>query len=58
MKRKLNVPKRNPFVVLALKKTGAGVHRKSNKALRKMIKQRDRSSEAEQGAFNAKVEIS
>jgi hypothetical protein len=37
--RKLNVPKRNPFVVLALKKTGAGSHRKPNKALRKIVKQ-------------------
>jgi hypothetical protein len=58
MKSKLTVPKRNPFVCLVLKKTGAGSHRKSNKALRKLEKQRDRSSEAEQGAFNAKVEIS
>ena len=58
MKSKLTVPKRNPFVCLVLKKTGAGSHRKSNKALRKLEKQRDRSSGAEQGAFNAKVEIS
>ena len=58
MKRKLSVPHRNPFVVLALKKTGAGSHRKPNKALRRLNKIRDRSSEAEQGAFNAKVEIS
>ena len=58
MKRKLTVPKRNPFVCLVLKKTGAGSHRKSNKALRKLMKQSDRSSEAEQGAFNAEVEIS
>ena len=40
MKRKLNVPQRNPFVVLALKRTGAGSHRKSNKALRREMKQR------------------
>lgn len=39
MKRKMTVPTRNPFVVLALKKTGAGSHRKSNKALRKLAKQ-------------------
>ena len=58
MKRKLTVPKRNPFVCLVLNKTGAGSHRKSNKALRKAAKQCDRSSEAEQGAFNAEVEIS
>lgn len=40
MKSKLTVPKRNPFVCLVLKKTGAGSHRKSNKALRKQDKQR------------------
>lgn len=39
MKSKLTVPQRNPFVVAALKKTGAGSHRKSNKALRKLEKQ-------------------
>lgn len=43
VKRKLTVPKRNPFVCLVLKKTGAGTHRKSNKALRKLNKQSDRS---------------
>jgi hypothetical protein len=43
-KRKLTVPKRNPFVLLALKKTGAGSHRKSNKALRKKEKQSGHSS--------------
>jgi hypothetical protein len=58
MKSKLTVPKRNPFVCLVLKKTGAGSHRKPNKAQRKLNKQRDRSSEAEQGAFNAEAEIS
>ena len=58
MKSKLTVPKRNPFVCLVLKKTGAGSHRKSNKALRRLNKIRDRSSEAEQGAFNTEVEIS
>jgi hypothetical protein len=40
MKSKLTVPKRNPFVCLVLKKTGAGSHRKSNKAVRKQEKQR------------------
>lgn len=40
MKRKLTVPKRNPLVVLALKRTGAGSHRKTNKAVRKIEKQR------------------
>ena len=43
MKRKLTVPKRNPFVCLVLNKTGAGTHRKSNKALRKLSKQGDRN---------------
>lgn len=52
MKRKMTVPTRNPFVVLALKKTGAGSHRKSNKALRKLERQRGYSSMAEQPAFN------
>ncbi len=42
VKQKLTVPKRNPFVCLSLKKTGAGSHRKSNKALRKLSKQSDR----------------
>ena len=54
-KRKMSVPKRNPFVLLALKKTGAGSHRKSNKALRKKYKQSGYSSAAEQEAFNLKV---
>lgn len=54
-KRKLIVPKRNPFVLLALKKTGAGSHRKSNKSLRKRDKQSGYSSAAEQEAFNLKV---
>lgn len=40
MKSKLIVPRRNPFVSLVLKKTGAGSHRKSNKAVRKEVKQR------------------
>ena len=39
MRSKLTVPKRNPFVCLVLKKTGAGSHRKPNKALRKQDKQ-------------------
>jgi len=42
MKSKLTVPKRNPFVCLVLKKTGAGSHRKSNKALRREVKIKDR----------------
>ncbi len=40
MKSKLTVPKRNPFVCLVLKKTGAGSHRKTNKAVRRQEKQR------------------
>jgi len=52
MKSKLTVPKRNPFVCLVLKKTGAGSHRKSNKALRKLERQRGYSSIAEHPAFN------
>ena len=39
MKSKLTVPRRNPFVGLVLKKTGAGSHRKSNKAVRRQEKQ-------------------
>lgn len=46
MKRKLSVPQRNPFVVLALKKTGAGSHRKPNKALRRQEKQTHYALEA------------
>jgi len=45
---------RNPFAVLASKRK-AGSHRKSTKALRKLTKQRDRSSKAEQEAFNFEV---
>lgn len=52
MKSKLTVPKRNPFVCLVLNKTGAGSHRKSNKALRKQERQRGYSSMAEHPAFN------
>ena len=51
MKSKLTVPKRNPFVCLVLKKTGAGSHRKSNKAQRKQDKQQGYSSMAEHPAF-------
>jgi hypothetical protein len=40
-KEKLQLPKRNPLVVAVMIKTGAGNHRKSNKALRQKIKQRD-----------------
>lgn len=39
MKSKLTVPRRNPFVCLVLKKTGAGSHRKPNKSVRKHAKQ-------------------
>lgn len=39
MKSKQIVPQRNPFVVVALKRK-AGSHRKTNKAMRKVIKQR------------------
>ena len=45
---------RNIYAVLASKRK-AGSHRKSNKALRKLTKQRDRSSKAEQEAFNFEV---
>jgi hypothetical protein len=51
MKSKLTVPRRNPFVCLVLKKTGAGSHRKSNKAQRKQDKQQGYSSMAEHPAF-------
>ena len=57
MKSKLTVPKRNPFVCLVLKKTGAGSHRKSNKALRKLEKQRDRNSKVEYLAFNQSIPV-
>jgi len=46
MKSKLTVPKRNPFVCLVLKKTGAGSHRKSNKAVRKLERQSNYALEA------------
>jgi hypothetical protein len=52
MKSKLTVPKRNPFVCLVLKKTGAGSHRKSNKALRRLNKIRDRGEAVSQRTFN------
>ena len=57
MKSKMTVPKRNPFVCLALNKTGAGSHRKSNKALRKLEKQRDRNSKVEYLAFNQSIPV-
>lgn len=41
MKLKLTVPRRNPFVGLVLRKTGAGSHRKSNKAQRREVKIKD-----------------
>jgi len=46
MMSKLTVPKRNPFVCLVLKKTGAGSHRKSNKAVRRQDKQNHYALEA------------
>jgi hypothetical protein len=46
MKSKLTVPRRNPFVGLVLRKTGAGSHRKPNKALRKEVKQNSYAFEA------------
>ena len=57
MKQKQMARPRNRLVALALFKS-AGVHRKSNKALRREQNVRMRSSEEEQGAFNAEVEIS
>ena len=48
---------RNIYAVLASKRK-AGSHRKSNKALRKLTKQRDRSSMVEQDAFNVEVQSS
>ena len=51
MKSKLTVPKRNPFVCLVLKKTGAGSHRKSNKAVRKLEKQKGYSSDGQSTAL-------
>ena len=44
-KKKLQLPKRNHMVVLAITKTGAGRHGKSNKALRKLEKQLDIKSD-------------
>ena len=57
MKRKMSVPKRNPFVCLVLKKTGAGSHRKSNKALRKKDKQKGYNSTVEYPAFNRSIRV-
>ena len=51
MKSKLTVPKRNPFVCLVLRKTGAGSHRKPNKALRKLEKQKGYSSDGQSTAL-------
>ena len=51
MKSKMTVPKRKPFVCLVLKKTGAGSHRKPNKALRKQDKQRGYNSTARISGF-------
>ena len=51
MKSKLTVPKRNPFVCLVLKKTGAGSHRKPNKAQRKLEKQKGYSSDGQSTAL-------
>lgn len=54
MKQKQMARPRNRLVALALFKS-AGVHRKSNKALRREQNMRDRSSKAEQEAFNFEV---
>ena len=54
MKRKIIVPQRNPFVVLALKRK-AGSHRKSNKALRRCEKSRDRGEAVSQQTFNLPI---
>ena len=48
---------RNIYAVLANKRK-AGSHRKSNKALRKQAKQRDRSTMVVQDAFNVEVQSS
>lgn len=58
MKRKQMPKVRRKQLMVAKFKSGAGAHRKSNKALRRLQKTRDCSSKEEQGAFNAKVEIS
>ena len=47
---------RNPFAGLA-KARSAGSHRKSNKALRKLEKQRDRNSKVEYPAFNRSIPV-
>ena len=47
---------RNPFAGLACARK-AGSHRKSNKALRKLDKQRDRNSKVEYPAFNRSIPV-
>jgi hypothetical protein len=47
---------RNPLAVLASKRK-AGSHRKSNKALRRLEKIRDRNSKVEYPAFNRSIPV-
>lgn len=54
MKRKIIVKQRNPFVALALKRK-AGSHRKTNKAVRRLDKVRDRGEAVSQRTFNPPV---
>ena len=54
MKRKMTVKQRNPFVALALKRK-AGSHRKTNKAIRRSCKVRDRSEAVSQQTFNLPI---
>ena len=54
MKRKMTVKQRNPFVVLALKRK-AGSHRKTNKAVRRSCKVRDRGEAVSQQTFNLPI---
>ena len=54
MKRKITVKQRNPFVVLTLKRK-AGSHRKTNKAVRRWDKVRDRGEAVSQQTFNLPI---
>ena len=54
--RKSKMKARNIFAVLASKRK-AGSHRKSNKALRRLQKMRDRNSKVEYPAFNRSIPV-
>ena len=55
MKRKQIAAPRRMFLVAAKFKTGAGAHRKSNKAMRRQMKMSVHNSMVEQLAFNQLV---